>query len=161
MPTQAAKLFKNIESLVTTVSAIELVHLRLVRWWRLPLWKFWDHEALHRGIMEPHDAQRDSIFYTAKDRRLCVTSGKCSLIDLTKWFWVCRQTGVFGGLLYTGIIWLVEVGALLLLIRTAEKYKTKSYQVFLPFPSSPWLMELRKCDTFAGIISMEFCELKE
>jgi amino acid permease len=39
-----------------------------------------------------------------------------------------RQTGVFGGLFYTGIIWLVEVGALLLLIRTAEKYKTKSYQ---------------------------------
>jgi hypothetical protein len=72
-----------------------------------------------------------------------------------------RQTGVFGGLFYTGIIWLVEVGALLLLIRTAEKYKTKSYQVSLAFPSSPWLMELRKCDTFAGIISMEFCELKE
>lgn len=110
--------------------------------------------------MEPHDAQIERIFYTAKDRRLCVTSGKCSLIDLTKWFWVCRQSGVFGGLFYTGIIWLVEVGALLLLIRTAEKYKTKSYQVSLPFPLSPWLMELRKRDTFAGIISMEFCELK-
>ena len=43
-------------------------------------------------------------------------------------FW-CRQTGSIGGLLLTIMIWTIEVAVLCLLIRTAEKYKTKSFQV--------------------------------
>ena len=48
-------------------------------------------------------------------------------------FW-CRQTGLIGGLLVTIVIWSIEVAVLCLLIRTTEKYKTKSYQVNSFFP---------------------------
>ncbi|BBN02052.1 solute carrier family 38 (sodium-coupled neutral amino acid transporter), member 7/8 [Marchantia polymorpha subsp. ruderalis] len=39
-----------------------------------------------------------------------------------------RQTGVVGGLFFTGIIWVIEVFALCLLVRVAEKYNSQSYQ---------------------------------
>ena len=53
---------------------------------------------------------------------------KFGMSPLCVLFW-CRQTGLIGGLLLTIMIWTIEVAVLCLLIRTAEKYKTKSFQV--------------------------------
>ncbi|KAL2644170.1 hypothetical protein R1flu_011757 [Riccia fluitans] len=42
-----------------------------------------------------------------------------------------RQTGVVGGLFFTFTIWVIEVFALCLLVRVAEKYNSQSYQQLL------------------------------
>ncbi|CAM6100998.1 unnamed protein product [Calypogeia fissa] len=39
-----------------------------------------------------------------------------------------RQTGVLGGLFFTSFIWIVEVLALCILVRVAEKHNSQSYQ---------------------------------
>ncbi|KAL2644177.1 hypothetical protein R1flu_011764 [Riccia fluitans] len=39
-----------------------------------------------------------------------------------------RQTGILGGLFFIGVIWVIEVFALCLLVRVAEKYNSESYQ---------------------------------
>ncbi|KAL3697429.1 hypothetical protein R1sor_011505 [Riccia sorocarpa] len=39
-----------------------------------------------------------------------------------------RQTGVLGGFFFVGAIWVIEVFALCLLVRVAEKYNSESYQ---------------------------------
>ncbi|KAL3697456.1 hypothetical protein R1sor_011532 [Riccia sorocarpa] len=39
-----------------------------------------------------------------------------------------RQTGVVGGLFFTFIVWVIEVFALCLLVRVAERYNSVSYQ---------------------------------
>ncbi|KAL3697430.1 hypothetical protein R1sor_011506 [Riccia sorocarpa] len=39
-----------------------------------------------------------------------------------------RQTGILGGFFFVGVIWVIEVFALCLLVRVAEKYNSQSYQ---------------------------------
>lgn len=39
-----------------------------------------------------------------------------------------RETGIYGGIICTGLVWLIEVGALCILTRAAETNQSKSYQ---------------------------------
>lgn len=66
-----------------------------------------------------------------------------------------RQTGVVGGLILTITIWSIEVAVLCMLIRAAEKYKTKSYQVSVSLRDAGLLMQT--C-THSKLFAQQGCE---
>ncbi|KAG0565939.1 hypothetical protein M758_7G024100 [Ceratodon purpureus] len=53
-----------------------------------------------------------------------------------------RQSGIYGGLFYTGLIWLIEVGALCILVRAAENNRSRSYQELVASTLGPRLAVL-------------------
>ncbi|KAG0585867.1 hypothetical protein KC19_2G045600 [Ceratodon purpureus] len=65
---------------------------------------------------------------------------------------LCRQNGLIGGLLITIMIWSIEVAVLFLLIRTAEKYKTKSYQELVVATFGPSMAVLTSVTILAFLV---------
>lgn len=137
----------------------------LVRWWRLRHWtgtKFvvimkLRFEALNFESRDIYDmssvsfvAWYNPLFMVHQTPNIfCSDSTVISLwVIWSLSLLVIRQTGIYGGLFYTGLIWLIEVGALCILIRAAEINQSRSYQVcrFLYWGPRPrcWLWKARR-----------------
>lgn len=64
-----------------------------------------------------------------------------------------REVGIYGGIFYTGIIWLIEVGALCILIRVAEANQSRSYQELVTSTLGPRMAALTSLTILLFVLS--------